>query len=57
LLLLKDALLTLDPESRNMLLCSLNMNQTEIGKLYNINQVQVSRKLTKIKEKIKSKVA
>jgi RNA polymerase sigma factor (sigma-70 family) len=57
LLLLKDALLTLDSESRNMLLCSLNMNQTEIGKLYNINQVQVSRKLTKIKEKIKSKVA
>lgn len=57
LLLLKDALQSLDEESRNMLLYSLNMNQTEIGKMFNINQVQVSRKLTKIKEKIKSKVA
>lgn len=56
LISLKEALLKLDDESKKMLLYSLNMNQTELGNIYNMNQVQVSRRLTKIKEKLKKEV-
>ena len=44
----------LDEESRKLLLYSLNtdLSQQEIGEKFNMNQVKVSRELTKIKMKI-----
>ena len=44
-------------EDRKLLSYSMNMTQSEIGDILDMNQVQVSRKLTKIKTKIKEKVA
>lgn len=54
---LKEALNELNQEDRKILSYSMNMTQSEIGHILDMNQVQVSRKLTKIKTKIKEKVA
>lgn len=57
LISLKEALNELDQKDREMLMYSMNMTQSEIGNMMDMNQVQVSRTLTKIKTKIKNKVA
>ena len=51
---LKDALLKLDKDSLKILNYSMNMTETEIAKIYNTNQVNISRTLKKIKQNIKS---
>lgn len=55
MVLLKEIIADLDEESRKLLLYSLNtdLSQQEIGEKFNMNQVKVSRELTKIKMKIK----
>lgn len=57
LIALKEEINNLDDEEKKILLYSLDMNQTEVGKIVNMNQVKVSRSLAKIKTKIKDKVA
>lgn len=56
---LKDEINNLTEEEKYLLEKSLidNYTQQEIATLLNINQVQVSRKITRIKEKIKQKIA
>lgn len=59
LILLKDEINKLDEESKKILLYSINtgLSQKELGEIFNKNQVQISRTLTKIKTKIKSNAA
>lgn len=57
LLALKEEINNLSAEEKKILLYSMNMNQTEIGNILNMNQVKVSRNLSKIKTKIKNKIA
>ena len=59
LVALKEEISNLNDEEKYLLEKSLidNYTQQEIAGMLNINQVQVSRKITKIKEKIKQKVA
>lgn len=59
LIILKDEMNKLDEESRKLLLYSINtdLSQKELGEIFNKNQVQISRSLTKIKTKIKSNAA
>lgn len=58
LIMLKQEMNKLNKEERYILESNLNnYTQEEIAKKLGINQVQVSRKLNKIKEKIKLKVA
>ena len=58
LISLKQELNNLSYEERHMLEMNLNnYTQDEIATILGINQVQVSRKLTKIKQRIKSNVA
>lgn len=54
LLSLKEALLKLDKDSLNILSYSMNMTESEIAKLYNTNQVSISRTLKKIKQNVKN---
>ena len=54
LISIKDALNKLDKDSLNILNYSFNMTESEIAKIYNTNQVKISRTLKKIKESIKS---
>jgi RNA polymerase sigma factor (sigma-70 family) len=56
LLELKEILNNMDDKNKKILLYSLEMNQTEIGQIFDMNQVQVSRRLTKIKNDIRNKV-
>ena len=51
---LKEALLKLDKDSLNILSYSMNMTESEIAKLYNTNQVSISRTLKKIKQNVKN---
>ena len=59
LVALKEEISNLNDEEKYLLEKSLidNYTQQEIAGMLNINQVQVSRKITRIKEKIKQKVA
>jgi len=59
LVALKQELSNLSDEERYLLEKSLidNYTQQEIAEVLNINQVQVSRKINKIKDKIKQKIA
>lgn len=59
LVALKQELSNLSSEERYLLEKSLleNYTQSELANILNTNQVQVSRKINKIKEKIKQKVA
>lgn len=56
---LKQALNSLDEDSRKLLMYSINsdMTQQEIAEKLNTNQVQVSRQLTKIKTNLRDKIA
>ena len=54
LMSLKDALLKLDKDSLNILNYSMNMTESEIAKMYNTNQVSISRTLKKIKQNVKN---
>ena len=54
LMSLKEALLNLDKDNLNILLYSMNMTETEIAKIYNTNQVKISRTLKKIKQTVKN---
>lgn len=54
LMSLKDALLKLDKDSLNILNYSMNMTESEIAKIYNTNQVSISRTLKKIKQNVKN---
>lgn len=56
---LKQALNSLDEESKRILMYSINndMTQQEIAEKLNTNQVQISRKLTKIKTNLRDKIA
>lgn len=56
LVTLKDSLNSLNEEEKQMLNYSFIKTETEIGKLYDMRQVQVSRKLKKIKQLVKDKV-
>ena len=55
---LKEALNSLDENSKQILMYSIEqgMSQQEIANIANINQVQVSRTLTKIKTNLKDKI-
>lgn len=53
LISLKEALLKLDKDSLNILAYSMNMTESEIAKIYNTNQVNISRTLKKIKQNVK----
>lgn len=59
LIALREELNNLDEESKKILMYSIDtdLSQAEIGNMFNMNQVQVSRTLTKIKNNIRSKVA
>lgn len=57
LIVLKQELMNLNEKDRKILLYSMNMSQSEIGNIMDMKQVQVSRTLTKIKQKIRDKVA
>lgn len=56
---LKQALNSLDENSKRILMYSINgdMTQQEIAEKLNTNQVQVSRQLTKIKTNLRDKIA
>jgi len=56
---LKEALNSLDDDSKKLLMYSTNsdMTQQEIAEKFNTNQVQISRQLTKIKTNLRSKIA
>lgn len=53
LISLKEALLKLDKESLNILAYSMEMTESAIAKIYNTNQVNISRTLKKIKQNVK----
>lgn len=59
LVALKQELSNLNEEERYLIEKSLieNYTQQELASILNINQVQVSRKITKIKDKIKQRIA
>lgn len=58
LITLKEELLNLDQDSKNLLLYSFEgLTQQQIADIFNMNQVQISRNLTKIKTKIKKNIA
>lgn len=54
---LKDAIKNLKPLDKKILIYNLTKSQEEIGNLTNMSQVKVSRRLTKIRNTIKEKVA
>lgn len=54
---LKDAIKDLPLEDKKILIYNLTKSQEEIGNLTNMSQVKVSRRLTKIRNTIKEKVA
>lgn len=54
---LKDAIKDLSVEDKKILIYNLTKSQEEIGNLTNMSQVKVSRRLTKIRNTIKEKVA
>ena len=53
---IKTSLESLDKKSRDMFKYSLYMTESEIGKIYQMNQVKVSRTLKKIKNNIRQKM-
>lgn len=53
LISLKEALLKLDKDSLNILAYSMEMTESAIAKIYNTNQVNISRTLKKIKQNVK----
>ena len=53
---IKTTLESLDKKSRDMFNYSLYMTESEIGKIYQMNQVKVSRTLKKIKNNIRQKM-
>ena len=53
LVMLKNSLLELDKKDRDILNYSMNMTEREIGEIYDMNQVKVSRTLKKIKQSIR----
>lgn len=54
---LKEAIKDLSDEDKKILIYNLTKSQEEIGNLTNMSQVKVSRRLTKIRNTIKEKVA
>ncbi|MBP3766054.1 MAG: sigma-70 family RNA polymerase sigma factor [Bacilli bacterium] len=54
LVALKEALSKIDDTSRDILNYSMNMTESEIAKMYNTNQVNISRTLKKIKQNIRT---
>ena len=54
---LKEAIKSLAPLDKKILIYNLTKSQEEIGNLTNMSQVKVSRRLTKIRNTIKEKVA
>lgn len=56
LVALKQSLEKLNYEDKRMLNMSFNMTEKEVGEEFNMNQVQVSRRLKKIKQKIKKEM-
>lgn len=54
---LKEAIKSLPQEDKKILIYNMTKSQEEIGNLINMSQVKVSRKLTKIRNTIKEKVA
>ena len=51
---LKEALSKMDEKSIDILNYSMNMTESEIAKMYNTNQVNISRTLKKIKQNIRT---
>lgn len=54
---LKNAIYSLDEDDKKILIYNMSKNQNEIGKIMDMSQVKVSRRLTKIRKEILSKVA
>ena len=54
---LKEAIKSLAPLDKKILIYNLTKSQEEIGNLTNMSQVKISRRLTKIRNTIKEKVA
>ncbi len=56
LVALKQSLENLNDEDKRMLNMSFNMTEKEVGQEFDMNQVQVSRRLKKIKQRIKKEM-
>ncbi len=56
LVALKESLENLTDEDKKMLNMSFNMTEKEVGQEFDMNQVQVSRRLKKIKQRIKKEM-
>ena len=56
LVALKQSLEKLNDEDKKMLNMSFNMTEKEVGQEFDMNQVQVSRRLKKIKQRIKKEM-
>ena len=56
LVALKQSLENLNDEDKKMLNMSFNMTEKEVGQEFDMNQVQVSRRLKKIKQRIKKEM-
>ena len=56
LVALKQSLENLTNEDKRMLNMSFNMTEKEVGQEFDMNQVQVSRRLKKIKQRIKKEM-